>query len=98
MRDHYHRATGQRPLHRGPDLSFASHVQGGERLIENQDFRILEQRPGDRDSLPLAVRERRAVLSDRVVVAIGQRAYEIVQPGCARRGEKLPGPTSKRSF
>src|SRR6266568_5797855 len=86
MRNRYHCAAGQLALHCGPDFSFADHVQGGERFIENEDFRILEQRAGDRDALTLAVGERRAVLADRVVVAVGQRAYEIVKPDRARRG------------
>ena len=39
-------------------------VERAGRLVEDQDRRVLEQRPGDGDALALAARQRRAALAD----------------------------------
>ena len=57
VRDHDHGAVrhqiGQRPLHQ--HFGFGIEVRGG--LVQNQDGRVLEQRAGDGDALPLAAAE-----------------------------------------
>ena len=61
-----------RPLQRGHDAASVAASRLGGRLVEDQDRRVLEDRPGDRQPLPLAARERRAALADDRVVALRQ--------------------------
>ena len=42
-------------------------------VVEDQDPRVGEERPGQRDALALAARQREAPLADDGVVAVGQR-------------------------
>ena len=60
-------------------------ARGG--LVEDQQSRVREQRPGERHELALADREHRAALGDRGVVALGQALDEAV--GADRRGGGL---------
>src|SRR6266508_1157546 len=55
-------------------------VQVGGGLVQQQDARVLEDHPGDRDPLLLPARQPVATLPDDRVVAVGQRADEAVQP------------------
>ena len=59
------------PLQRGLDQPLAHGVEGGGRLVEDEDPRILEQHPRDRDPLLLAARQLVAALADDRVVALG---------------------------
>ena len=47
------------------------------RLVEDQDRRVLEDRARDRDALALPARQPHAVLADRRVEALRQRADEV---------------------
>ena len=53
-------------------------------LVEDQDARVGEQRPRDRDALALAAGEARALLADHRVVALGQLADEVMGAGKLR--------------
>ena len=66
-------------LQRRLDLALRLGVDGRGRLVEDQDARIDQQRPGDRDPLPLAAGERLAALADERVVAVGQPQDELVR-------------------
>ena len=55
------------------DLALGLGVDRRGRLVQDQDPRVDQQRPGDRDPLPLAARERLAALADQRVVAVGSR-------------------------
>src|SRR3712207_7747544 len=44
-------------------------VEGARRLVEDQDGRVAQDRPRDRDALALAAREAEAALADHRVVA-----------------------------
>ena len=50
----------------------------GRRLIEDDDRRVLEQRPRDGEPLHLAARQRRAALADERLEALGQRSNVVV--------------------
>ena len=52
------------------DPALGTDVDGGRRLVEDQDVRIGEQRAGERDELPLAQREPEATLSELRVVSL----------------------------
>ena len=56
-------------------------VQRARRFIEDQDARIRDQRPGNRDPLALPTRERAAVLSHQRVIAFRQFQNEFVRAG-----------------
>ena len=52
-------ATGAEPLDEVEHLGGLLHAQGGGGLVEQDDLRVTEQRPRDRDRLPLAAGQRR---------------------------------------
>ena len=49
-------------------------VDGGRRLIEDQDRRVERQRPGERNQLPLPSRQRAALLDHGLIDAVRQAA------------------------
>ena len=53
-------------------------VDVGRRLVEHEDARVGDQGAGERDELALAGRELRAALADLGVVAVLERADELV--------------------
>ena len=67
------------------DQPLADGVERGRRLVEDQDPRVLEQHPRDRDPLLLAARQLVAALADDRVVAVGHLAR-------SGRGSPPPGP------
>jgi hypothetical protein len=60
-------------------------VDGAGGIVEDEDGRVDEERPGERDPLALATRERQAPLPDRRGVAVGQAHDELVRLGATRR-------------
>ena len=70
-------------LHVLLDDPFALVVKGARRLIENEDVRIADQSPRDRDALALPAREARAALADDGVIAFGQFQDEVMR-ACKR--------------
>ncbi len=79
-----------RPARRRPqraeDRLLRDRVERRGRLVEHQDARVLEQRPGDAEALALAARERAAGLGQRRVVAVRQAGDEVVDVrGLGRR-------------
>ena len=66
-------------------LGFA--VERGGGLVENQNGRVLEQRPGNGDPLPLAAGKSSAPFPDDGVIAIRQIQDEVM--GMRRSGRRL---------
>ena len=70
VRDHERRAVehqrGQRVLHQPLRLG----IERRGRLVEDQDRRVLQQRPRNRQPLALPAREPLAALADRGLVAV----------------------------
>jgi hypothetical protein len=56
-------------------------VEPGRRLVQQQHRGVADHRPGDREPLPLPARQHPAALPDPGVVAVGQRADEVVRVG-----------------
>src|SRR6059058_3729005 len=56
-------------------------VHARERFVEQQDRRVLQQRPSDRDPLALTAGQARAALADDRLVTLRQGGYEIVRVG-----------------
>ena len=53
-------------------------VDGGGRVVEDQDPRVGEQRAGQRDPLPLPAGQREPAFADHGVVPVRQRVDELV--------------------
>ncbi|MNV64452.1 hypothetical protein D3C71_1570960 [compost metagenome] len=61
-------------------------VDIGRSFVQNQNRRIESERPGERDQLALACRERTALLDDRFVEALRQMGQQPVRTDLAKRG------------
>src|SRR5262249_26772351 len=64
MGDHKGRAVLRKGLQRGADFVLAVTVDLAHRFVENQDRRLAQNRPGDRDALLLPAGKAHAVLAD----------------------------------
>ena len=84
-----------RPL----DFVFGLRIDRSGRVVEQEDRRIEQQRPSDRQPLPLSAGKIRALLADQRVVAVGELADEFVAAamvaarGCRPRGS--PGMSER---
>ena len=76
---------GHRLLHQ----HLGAGVDRAGRLVEDQQRRVGEERPGDGDQLLLAGADVAALVVDHRVVAVGQRVHEPVDVGRPRRREDL---------
>ena len=85
MRDQEGRATGGHALQGVDDRPFVLLVQAGGGLVQDEDRGLADRRPGDRDALALAVRERHAALTQHRVIALRQRLDEAGGVGETRR-------------
>ena len=86
---------GDRPL----DLRLRSLVDSGCRLIQQQDRRILQDRPRDGDALPLPAGEHRPALSHHRLVLHRKTFDKIIDlrlPACLHdlRMRRVPAPVS----
>src|SRR4051795_2561562 len=80
------RAAVQKPPQRALDLSFRADVDGARRLVEDQDLRVREQRPRERDQLTLAERQPGTAFAELRLVAILEALDELVGADGARSG------------
>src|SRR5215467_4856281 len=85
-------AASRDPAHVVLDDPLAFVVQRARRLVEDQNSRIGDQRPGNRDTLALAARQVGAALAHDRVVSLRQLDDEIVRAGELRRGHNLMHP------
>ena len=77
-------------LQRGPDAELRLHVHAAGGVVEDEDARVHDERPRDRDTLALAAAEREAALADDRLVALGERLDEVVGlRGLRRRPDLL---------
>ena len=79
------RAALRQPVERLLDHRLVLGIDRGQRLVEDQDRRIAQQCPGDRQALALAARQVDAALADDRAVALRQLPDEFVRVGVARR-------------
>ena len=86
VRQDQRRAPGRQPVERLLDHRLVLGVDRGQRLVEDQDRRIAQQRPCDRQPLALAARQQHPALADHRGIALRQRHDEVVRVGGARRG------------
>ena len=71
------------------DLDLRLRIEGGGRLVQDQDRGILEKGASDGDPLALAAGELRSLLADEGVVALRQAHDEVMGVGGLRRGDDL---------
>ena len=64
------------------DLVFGGTIDGARRVVQDQDARVCEQGPGDRDSLALAARESNTALAHDRFVTLGETLNKVVRLGC----------------
>src|SRR5690554_415104 len=73
------RAVGEERLQTALHKAFARDVERRRRLIEDEHGGVGEERPGERQQLPLPCRDPAATLVDVGAVAVGKRADEVVR-------------------
>ena len=91
MREDEGGAALHQPIQRLLDDRLVLRIDRGQRLVEDQDRRVAQQRPGDGDALALPARQPDAPLSDHGVVTLREPGDELVGVRGARRGLELPG-------
>src|SRR6266446_4954966 len=79
------RAAFHQPLQRSLDQPLAHGIESRGGLVEDEDPRILEEHPGDGDTLLLAARQLVPALADDRVVAIGKLSDSLVDGGGTSR-------------
>src|SRR5690606_41874 len=78
VREHERRAAAAQLAETIADQRLALAVEGGRRLIEDEDARVGQDRTCDRDPLPLTARQLHASLAHDRVVAVLEAADELV--------------------
>ena len=89
MRQDQGRAALRQPVEPALDDRLVLGIDRGQGLVEDQDRRIAQQRPGDRQALALAARQIDAALADQRLVAVRQLQDEVMRVGVARGGFEL---------
>ena len=84
--DDERRPAGEEPAQRPLDAPLGADVDARGRLVEDEDARVGEQRPGEGDELALAEREPAAALGDLRLVAVLELEDEVVGADRAGRG------------
>ena len=88
--DHDRGAALRHPGERALDGRLGLVVHRGGGLVEHEDRRVAQDRPGDGEPLALAARQLLAPLADHRVVAVGQRCDEARGPRPGRRPARAP--------
>ena len=82
-------AAFHQPVQRLLDQRFVLGVDRGQRLVQDQDGRVAQQRAGDRQALALAAGQLQPAFTDAGGVAVGQRHNEVVDVGGAGGAQLL---------
>ena len=83
MREDQRRAALHQPIERLLDDRLVLGIDRGERLVEDQDGGVAEQRAGDGDALALATGQPDAALAHHRLIALRQARDELVGVGAA---------------
>ena len=87
--DGEHGASGDEPLQRLLNRSLGLRVHARGRLVQDEDARVVQDRPRDRHALALAARKGVSPLTHHGVIAVLQLADEVVGVGGPRRRDRL---------
>src|SRR5688500_10516516 len=82
--DHEHRSSAQKPVDRILHQPLRFGAARGSSLIENEDWRVTQQGPRDRQPLPLSTRQTRSPLPKQRVVPARQLHDEAMRVGGLR--------------
>src|SRR5690242_18782225 len=80
------RASRQQPVQSFADHQLGAGVHAGSGFVENQETRIMRQRPSETHQLPLPYGKSRAALAHHGVQALWQRIQKWTQAAVAQRG------------
>ena len=89
MRDQQHRLVAAQSFERPVQQRFGLHVDLRGRLVQHHDRRILQQGPGDGESLRLPAAQRHALVADHGVQTAGVDFDEVEQLGRLQRRQQL---------
>ena len=89
VRDHDRRSAGERVGEGELDRMLRLGVEVRRGFVEDDDGRVLEEHPCDREPLLLAARHPIAALANDGVEAVGQAEDQIVDPGGLRGRDEL---------
>ena len=89
VRNDDHRPTARNPANVLVDDRLAVRIKRAGRLVENQDLRVENQRPRDRQSLPLAARQIRRPFVDVRLITARKPVDELLGAGEPRRPHHL---------
>ena len=89
MRDDEAGPAGHQPFQRLLDEPFGRRVDAGSRLVQDEQRRVLQQRPRDAHPLLLAHAELHASFTDPRIIPIPQAFDELIAVGGARGGEQF---------
>ncbi|MFO1080005.1 MAG: hypothetical protein U1E23_05175 [Reyranellaceae bacterium] len=89
MRQDQGGAAAHQAVERLLDHRLVLGVDRRQRLVQHQDRRVAQQRPGDRQPLALAARQLDALLADHRGIALRQAFDEVVDVGRARRRHEI---------
>src|SRR6266568_933612 len=81
MGDHERRPADREPVEGVEDHRLGHRVDGRRRLVEDQDGRALQKRPGHAYALALADGQLRAALAQLGLIAVGKTRDEVVRVG-----------------
>ena len=93
MGDDERAAADQEPRQGGLDLRLGLRVQVRRGLVEDHQRRVYQESARQGDTLRLPAAEPRTPLADDGLIALGQRADEVISPGllCGPDHVILPG-------
>ncbi len=89
VRDHDRGTPAQQRAQRGLDVVLGHRVEVGGGLVEDEDARVAQDHPGDRDALLLPTGQPVPAFPDDCVVPVGQRRDELVQVRGGRRVDEV---------
>ena len=95
MRDDDAGGVGEHAAQRLLDELLGVHVERGQGVVEHEDPRPRQHRPGEREALPLAAGERHALLADPGVEPPGQVVDEAGLGHLDRLGDVLVGGVAR---
>ncbi len=89
VRDQQRGSSGHHLAQGRVDLGLDACVDRGRGVVEHQDRRVGDERPGQRDALALAAGQGKSLLADDGVVAVRQFEDEFLGLGGTGRGDDL---------
>ena len=81
--------TGDEVIERGLHQAFVLGIERRGCLVEDENRRVAQRRPGNRDSLLLSAREFAVLAADDGIVSVGEGGDEVMRGSGSRGGLDL---------